>query len=254
MSMMSFALLATASIHAILHSCLHGSCFENFLSQLEEMHQYLIHSKDNKTKKQSQIRFFLNILLIHLFLCFLFTHDLYVWHNKTKSRTVIGAAYEAFRCLLSYNNCVTTLLVCSYASVIKTDTKMINAQLSNSSEVDINVTTIKLDAEDVEGVLDRIVGVRRWHGHLSRTVDGYNEVFGWRILLLCANVFMEFLQITNMLTVYLINYDHFEVDLLLLIISKTLVPLVGRGFVYQLIVGCSCLIILGHGDCDYNKL
>lgn len=239
--MMSFTLLTTASIHAILHSCLHGSCFESFLSQLEEMHRYLTHNKDNETKKQSEIRFFLEILLIHFFLCFLFTHDLYVWHNKTNPRTIVGAAYEAFRCLLSYNICVTALLVCGYASVIRTDTKMINAQLSNSSELDVNITTVKLNAEDGDGVVDVFVGIRRWHGHLSRTVDGYNEVFGWRILLLCANVFMEFLQITNMLTVYLINYDRFEVGLLLLIISKTIVPLVSLGFVYQLIVGYSFL-------------
>lgn len=226
-SMISLTLLTTASVHAMLHSCLHGGCFERFLSQLETMHRYLITHNDNKTEKRQNIRFFSIILVIHFFLCFLFTYDLYVWHNKTISRTVVGAAYEAFRCLLSYNICVISLLVCSYASVIKADTKIINVQLSDSGELDTNIRAVKVSDEDFEGIHNRIVGIRKWHGHLIRTVDGYNEAFGWRILLLCANVFMEFLQITNTLTVYLINYENFEVDILLLIITKIVVPMVG---------------------------
>lgn len=223
--MMSFTLLTASSIHGVLQSIFQGNDYHNFLSLLEEMHCYFS-DNNGKIKKLANFKFYFWIVLVNVFLSFLFVYDLYVLYKATTPVNPISAAYEVFRCILTYNICVVSLLVCSYASIIKEDIKIINDRLSSSAKVSVSIKVIAQENDYADELYNRVVGLRKWYGHLNKTFVAYNEAFGWRILFLCANAFMEFLQITNMLTVYLINYDHFETDWLLLIISKTIVPLV----------------------------
>lgn len=229
---LSYTSLMLSSIKNIFDSAfLHPDNCHAFLDLLDQTEQYV----KLKVKKHQTLSFDLELIVIHALLLVTFCFDTLTWLIISNDGIVSFALSTAWYYLEIYSVWITLLLVRNYSGLLKCYLKQLNSTLEKLIQIELAeadkinsvfgpVTYTKSTKEKLLCVMN----ARLAYTHISRTIELFNVIFGWRIVMIFAVALFEVCLTADVLTRVMVTNKNFPIQMIISLVLWTLQSMVSE--------------------------
>lgn len=170
------------------------------------------------TKKHQLIRFYFELATIHIYLTATFYFDAALTLEFNKSKTTATTFTCAWIYVETYSRCISILLIHNYAFILRRYLSQLNRTLKR---------LIKMEAADrnkiscifgpvvhnkMTNTVECVCNMRQAYSHISRTIELFNDVFGWRFVMIFGSHLLGICHITEIVTIFLIRSESVNTD------------------------------------------